>query len=420
MGVQLGVWDYVPPSSQSRHPQMPLTDATVRNSKPKERPYKLADGHGLHLLVKPNGSRLWRLKYRIAGKEKLLSIGPYPAVSIKAAREARENAKEILAARGDPSRAKKEAKRIEQESTRHTFRAIAAELVKKKRAENKADATLVKLEWLLGMANEVIGDRPIREISATEILAVLRKYEARGIHETANRLRSKIGAVFRYAISSARADNDPTGALKGALTSPTVTHRPAITRKEPLGALLRAIDGFDGQPATCAALNLVVVLAPRPGELRLAHWGEFDLDAAIWTIPAERTKMRREHRVPLPTQAVAILRQLHGLTGGGELVFPSIRSTSRPISENTLNAALRRIGYASDEVTSHGFRATFSTIANESGKWSADAIERALAHVDSDSVRRAYHRAEYWEERVAMAQWYADLLDELRVMGAHG
>lgn len=399
---------------------MPLTDASVRNSKPKDRPYKLADGHGLHLLVNPNGSRLWRLKYRVAGREKLLSIGPYPTISIKAAREARESAKGILAAGGDPSRtkqnAKQEAKRVEEESTRHTFRAIAAELVKKKRSENKADATLVKLEWLLGMANEVIGDRPIREISATEILAVLRKCEARGIHETANRLRSKIGAVFRYAISSARADNDPTGALKGALTSPTVTHRPAITRKEPLGALLRAIDGFDGQPATCAALKLVAVLAPRPGELRLARWDEFDLDAAIWTIPVERAKMRREHRVPLPTQAIAILRRLHGLTGGGALVFPSIRSASRPISENTLNAALRRIGYASDEVTAHGFRATFSTIANESGKWSVDAIERALAHVDSDAVRRAYHRAEYWEERVAMAQWYADLLDELRVV----
>lgn len=397
---------------------MPLTDASVRNSKPKDRPYKLADGHGLHLLINPNGSRLWRLKYRVAGKEKLLSIGPYPAVTIKAAREARENAKGILLLGGDPSRAKKDAKRVEAESTRHTFRAIAAELVKKKRNENKADATLVKLEWLLGMANEAIGDRPIREISAAEILAVLRKSEDRGIHETANRLRSKIGAVFRYAIATARADNDPTGALKDALTRPTVTARPAITRKEPLGALLRAIDGFDGQPATCAALKLVAVLAPRPGELRLASWGEFDLDGAIWTIPAERTKMRREHRVPLPTQAIAILRQLHGLTGGGKLVFPSIRSMSRPISENTLNAALRRIGYASDEVTAHGFRATFSTIANESGKWSADAIERALAHVDSDAIRRAYHRAEYWEERVAMAQWYADLLDELRVAGA--
>ncbi len=255
---------------------MPLTDTSVRNSKPKDRPYKLADGHGLHLLVNPNGSRLWRLKYRVAGREKLLSIGPYPTVSIKAAREAREIAKRILTAGGDPSRAKQDTKRVEKESTRHTFRAIAAELVKKKRSENKADATIVKLEWLLGMANEVIGDRPIREISAAEVLAVLRKFEARGIHETANRLRSKIGAVFRYAIATARADNDPTGALKDALTRPTVTPRPAITRKEPLGALLRSIDGFDGQPATCAALKLIAILAPRPGELRLARWGEPD------------------------------------------------------------------------------------------------------------------------------------------------
>jgi integrase len=203
--------------------------------------------------------------------------------------------------------------------------------------------------------------------------------------------------VFRYAIASARAENDPTGALKGALTRPVVTARPAITDRKALGGLLRAVDGFDGQPTTREALKLLAILAPRPGELRLARWTEFDLEAAVWTIPAERTKMRREHRAPLPRQAVDILRRLHSLTGGGELVFPSVRSNARPISENTLNAALRRMGYASDEVTSHGFRATFSTIANESRKWNADAIERVLAHVENDGVRRAYHRAEYWD-----------------------
>lgn len=228
------------------------------------------------------------------------------------------------------------------------------------------------------------------------------------------RSRGMYIAVFRYAVATARAESDPTFALKGALARPNVKPRPAITDKKAFGALLRAIDGFRGQPETCAALKLMALLAPRPGELRLAHWREFDLDTAAWTIPAERMKMRREHRAPLPRQAVAILRELHGLTGRGDLVFPSIRTAARPISENTLNAALRRMGYAQDEMTAHGFRATFSTIANESGKWNRDAIERALAHVEGNAVRRAYLRAEYWDERVAMAQWWADTLDTLR------
>jgi integrase len=393
---------------------MSLTDSSVKNSKPQERPYKLADGQGLHLLVNPNGSRLWRLKYRVGGKEKLLSIGRYPEVSIKMAREARDDARGLLAAGVDPSQAKQQAKRAAVEAIRDTFALVADEYVAKLKRESRAPTTLGKVEWLLGLAKDAIGERPIREITAAEVLTVLRKAEARGVHETANRLRSTIGAVFRYAIASARAENDPTGALKGALTRPVVTARPAITDRKALGGLLRAVDGFDGQPTTREALKLLAILAPRPGELRLARWNEFDLAAAVWTIPAERTKMRREHRAPLPRQAVDILRRLHSLTGGGALVFPSVRSIARPISENTLNAALRRMDYSSDEVTSHGFRATFSTFANESGKWNADAIERALAHVENDGVRRAYHRAEYWDERVAMAQWWADLLDELR------
>ncbi len=397
---------------------MPLTDTSVRNSKPKDRPYKLADSQGLHLLVTPNGSRLWRLKYRVAGKEKLLSIGAYPTVSIKMARETRDDARGLLATGIDPSQAKKDSKRAEEAATRHTFRAVSDEYLAKLKREGRAEATLTKLEWLLSLANGAIGHRPIGEIAAPEILNMLRKIEERGVHETANRLRSTIGSVFRYAVATGRADNDPTFALKGALTRPVVVPRPAITGKEAFGALLRAIDGFDGQPATCAALKLMALLAPRPGELRLARWQEFELDAATWTIPAARTKMRREHRVPLPRQAIEVLRELHGLTGRGELVFPSVRSMLRPISENTLNAALRRMGYGPDEVTAHGFRSTFSTIANESGKWNGDAIERALAHIENNDVRRAYLRAEYWEERVAMAQWWADLLDDLRLMGA--
>ncbi len=393
---------------------MPLTDTALRNIKPKDRPFKLADGNGLHLFVTPRGVRLWRLKYRFAGKEKSLSIGAYPAVSIKMARDAREMAKSQLASGIDPSSAKQAAKLHERAATAHSFQAIATEYLTKLTREHRAKGTIAKLQWLLSLASDAIGPRPIREISAVDVLEVLRKVESRGHHETAKRLRSIISAVFRYAIATARADNDPTFALKGALTRPIAKPRPAITELKALGAVLRAIDGFEGQPTTSVALKLLVLLAPRPGELRQARWSEFNLDAALWTLPAARMKMRREHRVPLPRQAITLLRQLHAFTGGGELVFPSIRSASRPISENTLNAALRRMGYSKDEVCSHGFRATFSTIANESGKWNPDAIEAALAHVENNSVRRAYNRAEFWDERMRLAQWWADLLDQLK------
>ena len=396
---------------------MPLTDTAIRNIKPKNRPSKLADGNGLYLFVTPTGSRLWRLKYRFGGHERVLSIGAYPPVTIKMARDAREQAKSMLVTVIDPSQAKQASKLKEKEATLHSFQAIATEYIAKLTREHRAKGTMAKVEWLLSLAFDAIGHRPIRDISAADLLEVLRKVEARGHHETAKRLRSTIGAVFRYTIATARCDNDPTFALKGALTRPTAKSRPAITEKKALGAVLRAIYGFDGQPTTSVALKLLALLAPRPGELRHAHWIEFDFDAATWTIPASRMKMRREHRVPLSRQAICLLRELHALTGDGELVFPSIRSNSRPMSENTLNAALRRMGYAKDEVVAHGFRATFSTIANKSGKWNPDAIEAALAHVENNSVRRAYNRAQFWDERVEMVQWWADLLDELRAGG---
>jgi integrase len=249
------------------------------------------------------------------------------------------------------------------------------------------------------------------------VLAALQKVERRGRHETARRLRSTIGSVFRYAVATARADNDPTFALRGALTTPVVKPRAAVTDPRAFGALLRAIDGFDGQPTTHAALKLMTLLFPRPGELRMAEWSEFDLDDAVWTIPATRTKMRRAHRVPLSRQAVAILKALGEVTGNGRLVFPCVRTVARPISENTLNAALRRLGYSKDQATAHGFRATASTLLNESGKWNADAIERQLAHVENNDVRRAYARGEHWDERVQMMAWWADYLDSLKVVG---
>jgi integrase len=393
---------------------MPLTDTAIRNAKPAEKPFKLADGGGLFLLINPAGSRLWRLKYRVDGREKLLAIGPYPDVTLAKARERREEARRLLANGADPSAIKKQSRHEARAATENTFRAVAEEHLAKLEREGLAEITLAKRRWLLDFAYPKLGARDVATVSAAEVLEVLRSVESNGRHETARRLRSTIGAVFRYAIATARAENDPTFALRGALTTPQVTHRAAITTPRELGALLRAIDGYSGQPATTAALKLMPLLFPRPGELRAALWSEFDLDKAIWSIPAERMKMRRPHRVPLPRQAVTILRDLQALTGNEDFVFPCIGAAKKPISENTLNGALRRLGFTSDVATAHGFRATASTLLNESGRWNPDAIERQLAHAENDAVRRAYARSEHWDDRVKMMTWWADHLDRLR------
>jgi integrase len=397
---------------------MPLTDTQIRNAKPKARPVKISDGGGLFLMVTPQASKLWRLAYRYAGKQKTLALGAYPAVSLEQARAGRTAAKKLLADGEDPGVAKKAEKRQRKLDADNTFQVVAKEWVEKGRREGRTAGTLSKTEWLLGFAYPIIGRRPIGAISSAEVLEVLRLVENRGRHESARRLRGTIGSVFRYAIATARAENDPTVALRGALVVPVVKHRAALTDPKALGGLLRAIDSFDGQPTTGAALQLMAILFPRPGELRAAQWSEFELDRAIWTIPAERTKMRREHRMPLPPQAVAILRALEKISGAGPMVFPSIRSAHRPMSENTLNAALRRMGYSKDEMTAHGFRATASTLLNESGLWLPDVIERQLAHVESDDVRRAYARGDHWSERVRMMDWWADHLDTLKADGA--
>jgi integrase len=396
---------------------MPLTDARVRNSKPQDHPVKISDAGGLHLLITTKGSKLWRLAYRYAGKQKTLAIGAYPTITLEEARDARAAAKKLLAVGTDPGVAKKTEKRQERLASVNTFKAVAEEWTAKKQREGLAAVTLTKTQWLLGLAYPSIGNQPVTEISSAEILDTLRTVEKRGHYETAQRLRGTIGGVFRYAIATARAEYDPTVALRGALTAPDVTHQPAITDPSAFGALLRAIDGYEGQPTTRVALQLMAFLFPRPGELRAAQWVEFDLDTAVWTIPAVRTKMRREHRMPLPVQALSALLSLKQLTGTGELVFPSIRSAHRPMSENTMNAALRRMGFSKDEMTSHGFRASASTMLNESRKWLPDVIERQLAHLDSNEVRRAYARGDHWEERVRMLNWWAEYLVDLKTGG---
>jgi len=393
---------------------MPLTELELRNAKPRTSISKLSDGGGLQLWVFPDGAKRWRLAYRFGGSQRTLAIGVYPSTGLREARDARADAKKLLAAGQDPSLLKKLALAARASASGTTFEAIAAELLEKKRREGKTEKTIAKLEWLLGLATPYIGPRAITEVNAPEILSVLRRVEARGKHETATRLREIIGGVFRFAIATGRAQSDPTGALKGALITPRVQHRAAIIEPRAFGALLRAVAGYEGAPETRIAIELLALTFVRPGELRAAEWSEFDLDAAVWAIPAEKMKMKRPHRVPLAPQSVALLRELQPITGSGKYVFPSIRSADRCMSENTINAALRRLGFEKDEMTGHGFRSAASSMLNECGEWNADAIECQLAHVDNDSVRRAYQRANFWDERIRMMAWWANKCDELR------
>jgi len=369
------------------------------------------------LWVTPDGAKRWRLAYRFAGSQKLLAIGVYPATGLREARDARNEAKRLLAEGQDPSLTKRLARAAKETASANTFDAIADELLAKKRRESKAERTLVKLERLLRLACPAIGARPISEITAPEILGALRNIESRGTHEAGKRLRATIGEVFRYAVATGRADADPTGALKGALIAPTVIHRAAIIEPKAFGGLLRAIETYDGAPETRAALKLLSLTFVRPGELRAAEWAEFDLDAGVWWIPAEKMKMKRPHRVPLAPRAVTLLREFQTITGREKYLFPSVRSLARCMSENTINGALRRLGFVKEEMTGHGFRSAASSMLNESSLWNADAIERQLAHVDNDSVRRAYARADYWEERVRMMTWWADRCEEFRAAG---
>lgn len=396
---------------------MALSDISIRNAKPRLKPYKLADSQGLFLLVQPSGGRLWRLKYRIDGREKKLGFGTYPEVSLSDARKRRDEAREQLAAGKDPSREKQRDKVQSRMDAGNTFRAIADEYCAKRRRDGSkgwAPATATRSEYLLSLLNGTVGRLAINEIEPADVLTAIRKIEGKGNLESARRTLQLASAVFRYAVATARLASDPTRDLRGALTAPTVTHYGAITDASRVGELLRAIDGYGGQGFTKLAMQLAPHVFVRPGELRHAEWSEIDLDGALWTIPAGKMKMRKAHHVPLSKQAIALFRDLHSATGPNGYVFPSIRTRTRPMSENTINAGLRRLGYASDEMTAHGFRAMASTLLNESGKFHPDAIERALAHADSDKVRAAYHRGAHWQERVEMAQWWSDYLDTLR------
>ncbi len=393
---------------------MGLTALAIKSAKGAEKKYKMNDAGGLYLLVMPSGRRYWRLNYRFADKHKTLAFGVYPQVSLAEARAKRDEAQKLLAKRIDPLEQQKLDRIVESIAAANTFGVVADEWLAKIEKDGISPVTLKKTRWLMSLTNPALTSRPIAEISPHELLAVLRKVEARGRLNSAGRLRSTCGQVFRYAIATARASRDISVDLRGALIRPKVTHRAAIIEPIGVGALLRAIDTFEGHPATLAALRLMPHVFVRPGELRHAEWSEFNFDKAVWTIPELKTKMRRAHRVPLSKQALSIIAEIEKTKGCGPLLFPSLRSAFRPMSENTINAALRRMGYAKDEMTGHGFRAMASTLLNEMGKWNPDAIERQLAHADGNAVRRAYTRGEYWYERVSMMQDWSDYLDQLR------
>ena len=386
-----------------------LSEAKIRACRPKERAYKVFDERGLFLLVTPTGGRLWRFRYRLGGVEKLLTLGAYPDVPLKRAREKREDARKLVADGIDPS-AKRQAERA---THAETFEAIAKEwldLQSKSLAAETIDILGTRLKSFL---YPYVGSRPVASITAQELLAALRRIEARGKHETAHRVRSLAGRVFRYAVATVRAQHDVAADLKDALAPVKSRNFASVTEPARVGELLRAIDGYTGQPITAMALKLAPLVFVRPGELRGAKWSEFDLDGAEWRIPAARMKMGEQHIVPLSRQAVAIVRELHALTGSGCYVFPSLLSAERPMSDNTINAALRRLGYGSDEQTGHGFRSMASTLLNEQG-FPPDVIELQLAHSERNKVRAAYNRAQRIPDRRRMMQAWADYLDLLR------
>ena len=393
---------------------MPLTDMLLRNRKPESKPFKLADGGGLYLLVKPNGTRSWRLDYRFATKRKTLSIGLYPTVSLSDARQRREDAKRLIANGQDPS-VKKRLDRIHlANSHANTFALVAEEYLGKMKRDGKAEATIEKNRWMMVELAAPLARRPISEISAVEVLEALRSIERSGRIESALATRAAIGRVFRYAIATARAENDPSYALREALQRPQVVSHAALTKPEAVAGLMRAVFEYEGWPTLVGALKLQALCFARPGETRHMEWSEIDFGEARWTIPAEKTKMRRTHDVPLSRQALEVISGMRPYSGDHRYVFTSMMSGKSVLSENSMNSALRRMGFSSAEHTAHGFRATASTLLNEAKLFDGDVIEAQLAHQEPKKVRRVYNRAEYWDERVRMMQWWADEIDGMR------
>lgn len=391
---------------------MPLTDTAIRNAKPGEKPAKIFDERGLFLLVTPTGGKWWRLRYKFDGKEKLLSLGTYPDTSLKDARTRRDDARKLLADGVDPGENRKAVKAARQVRAANSFEVVAREWYAKQApnwAEHHGDRIIRRFErdifpW--------IGGRPIADVTAPELLAVVQRIESRGALETAHRALGNCGQVFRYAVATGRALRDPSGDLRGALPPVKGEHFAAVTEPIQAAQLLRTLDGYQGTLTVACALRLAPMVFVRPGELRAAEWADIDLETAEWRYHV--TKTDSDHIVPLATQAVAILRELQALTGTGRFVFPGARSNGRPMSDNAILAAMRRMGIGKDEMSGHGFRAMARTILDEVLGFRPDFIEHQLAHAVKDPNGRAYNRTAHLGERRKMMQAWADYLDKLK------
>jgi integrase len=400
---------------------MPLTDVSIRAAKPREKSYRLKDSVGLYLEVRPEGGKWWRYRYKVAGRENMLSLGTYPEVGLSAARARRDELRRQVAQGIDPGHARRAEKETQATASANSFETIAREWYETRRhdwADSYGEKIMARF---VADVFPYVGASPIAELKPPELLEVFRRIEKRGALETAQRARENVSQVFRYAVATGRAGSDPSRDLKDALRKPIVQHFPAITKPQRLGELLRAIDGYGGTLIVRAALKLAPMLMLRPGELRHAQWPEFDLDGALWTIPAARMKRQKvgklqgpPHLVPLPAQAVEVLRELHRLTGAGPWVFRGERHHDRPMSENTVNAALRGMGFPREEVTGHGFRATARTMLAERLSVAENVIEAQLAHTVRDTLGRAYNRTEFIDQRREMMQVWANYLDKLR------
>ncbi|KGH31354.1 tyrosine-type recombinase/integrase [Comamonas testosteroni] len=386
---------------------MKLTDAKLRTL---SEPGKHFDGGGLYLELTAAGGRYWRLKFRIAGKENRLALGVYPAVSLKDARELASQARQVIQSGDDPAEQRKAAKSKAVHESVNTFRAVALEWMEHQSARWEPLTRERIHASLESNVLKALGARPLASIKPLEVMNAVKAVEARGAGEQAGRVLQRVKAIFRWAVIHGRVDSNPMLDLMPAeiLKPREVKHRAALDAKE-LPAFLAQLDAYDGDPHTVHALRLLMLTATRPGEVRGARWDEVDMDAAMWTIPAERMKMRQEHRIPLSSQALELLQSMHTLSGGRELIFPSPFYPSKPLSENTFNSAMARMGYK-NLATAHGFRALFSTVANETG-WRPDVIERQLAHKERNEVRAAYHRSTYMAERTKLLQWWADYLE---------
>ena len=387
---------------------MPLNARQIETAKPQDKEYKLTDGAGLYLLIKPNGAKYWRLKYRVAGKEKKLSIGVYPDISLAEARLKREEARKIIASGGDPSEQKQVERQAKKINIDNTFKAIALEWHEYKRPN-----------WSKGYAEDLmeafendifpdIGKRPVAEVKPLEMLTTLRKLEKRGVLDKLRKIRQACNQVFRYAIVTGRAENNPASELASALPPPKATHYPHLLPNE-LPDFLRALSTYSGSKVTRLATRILMLTGVRTIELRQAEWKEFDFEKQLWEVPKERMKMRRPHLVPLSDQVVDALQQLHAITGRYNLVFPGRNDITKSMSEASINQVLKRIGYHG-KATGHGFRHTMSTILHEQG-YNTAWIELQLAHVDKNTIRGTYNHAQYLEQRRAMLQWYAEYID---------